>query len=299
MSIFKLFSKGPKLPEWAGSLNEKQYQAMWKAARAWVKTQGFEAEFNEDGGWLKPSTGFMADHQMNLHNLVPAAAQLLPDQVEAMIQAYFQGMWDNAQDNAWALCQPYERLAPLLKIRIFPSETASGLPGTISFPIGPYLTGMLYMDLPRIMASVTEDIFAKWQVDREEALALARKQTEEEFLGLIAGKTPLPFGEIFAIQRPENFLVAAGILVLDRLFESQPRGGVVVTVPTRSYLLGLAIEERVPVSMIEGIGAVSLQAAKEQAGAITPLLFWWHDGVLHALHEEEVWHRFNAIALTS
>lgn len=297
MSIFKLFGKGPKLPEWASVLNDKQYQAMWKAARAWVKNQGFEAVFNEDEGWLRPSTGFMADHAMNLHNLVPAAAQLQPSQVEAMIQNYFQGMWDRAEENAWALAQGYDRLAPLLRLRIFPADVAASMSVTIQTPISPYLSGLLFMDLPKIMSSVTEDIFANWEVNREEALAQARKQTEEEFMGLIAGKTPLPAGEIFAIHRPENFLVAAGILVLDRLFDPAPRGGVVVTVPTRSYMLGLAIEEKVPVSMIEGIGAASLQASREQPGPVTPLLFWWHEGVLHALHEPEVWARFNETAL--
>lgn len=292
MSLFKFFGRRPSLPEWAAPLNDAQYSALWKAVKDWIRIQGTDASFNEGEGWLKPGSGFLEGSKLYLHNLVPGLSKLNPKEVEQSVTGYFQGMWDRQQEVNWANSQSYDRIADLLRIRIFPKEALADLSGPVIYDINDSLVAALFMDLPTTMAGVTGEVAERWGVSLEDAIAKAIERTEEEFLKQVQGGPSLPVGIIFELHDPESFTVASGILSIPRLFPSQPRFGVVLSVPSRSHLLGIALEEKTDLQKVEKLGALAQKICQEHPGVITPDLFWWMDSQFLSLNRKAVWDRF-------
>lgn len=252
---------------------------------------------NEAEGWIKPSTGFLEGSQVNLHNLVPALSKLKPDEVRQNATSFFQGLWDRQEEVNWGNQQTYDRIADLLRIRIIPLRTVTELPGSVFTQINQYLASVLYMDLPTTMAGVLRDNVNLWGIPLETVFSRAASQTESEFLSHLDGKVPLPMDEIFAIHRPSSFIIASGVLSLLKLFESEPEKGVLVAVPTRSHLIGLALNSRTSIQHVETLASESSRLSSEHPGAISPHLFWMKDGCLLPMHEAEVWGSFCAEAL--
>ncbi|MFJ4616816.1 immunity 49 family protein [Streptomyces sp. NPDC088812] len=151
-------------------------------------------------------------------------------------------------------------------------------------PVAEDLVAALALDTPDFVRILDDaDVVraggnALWAAGRANLLADPVEYTQ----------VPCPSGALLHSVYGDSHSVASRALVLEELVRDLtgrelPAAGALVAVPTRHLLAFHPIEDGTAVDAVNDLGAYALGAHQDGPGALSPRLYWWHQGRLTCL----------------
>lgn len=156
--------------------------------------------------------------------------------------------------------------------------------------VGPGLREILALDLPESVMMLTDEALQPLG-----DLAYLRDQALYNLRGLPveAHETVRDDeGMRFEVVLGDSFYTASRILALESVVrqvtgEELPADGALVAIPFRHQLAFHAIRDTGMIAALNGMAAFAATGFEDTPGAISPYVYWWHEGTLTQLSDRE------------
>ncbi|MFK4069822.1 immunity 49 family protein [Streptomyces sp. NPDC029674] len=170
----------------------------------------------------------------------------------------------------------------LLPDDAFPGELANGF--RYARPVAEGLLLALALDTPTSVRILNDHDVAR--VGAEQLWAAARQNLIREPVEHV--EVTGPQGARLQSVHGDSHFVASKALVLPELARATtgrelPEAGALVAVPSRNLLAFHPIEDGTVVDAVNDLGTYALGAHEDGPGALSPRLYWWHQGRLTSL----------------
>ncbi|WP_343242434.1 MULTISPECIES: immunity 49 family protein [unclassified Streptomyces] len=170
----------------------------------------------------------------------------------------------------------------LLPDDAFPAETANSFRYTR--PVAEGLLLALALDTPTSVRILTDHDVARAGLD--ELWVAARNNLIRELVE--HDEVTGPQGARLWTVYGDSHFVASKALVLPELARATtgkdlPEAGALVVLPSRNLLAFHPIEDGTVVDAVNDLGAYALGAYEDGPGALSPRLYWWHEGRMTSL----------------
>jgi hypothetical protein len=169
----------------------------------------------------------------------------------------------------------FEEARPLLKVRLYPTDTPLD-PAVTPHPAEGLSAALVY-DLPETVMKVSKDHLAAGGKPAEDLFKIALENCRDE-PGIEEQTIEIPGGVKFQILAGDSFFTATQMLLLEqRLPKPLPELGALVAVPTRNTVLYHAITDETVRTALQAMGFYANGVFNQGPGSITPDLYWWRE----------------------
>ncbi|MDI2131241.1 hypothetical protein [Yinghuangia seranimata] len=220
------------------------------------------------------------DQYLPLDNLAHFARSTPPAEWAALVDRHFSAFF-----NAPYSATPADQLLRDTRLRLLADDA---LPDDGGFdyvrPVAEGLVEALALDLPDTVRMLHDDDVAAAGLDALRAAGRANLLAEPADHELVER----PGGAVLHYVSGDSFFVASKVLVLDDYALATtgrplPEDGALVVVPARSLMVYYPIADGHVVEAINDLANFGLGAYEDNAGSISPRLYWWHAGALTSL----------------
>ncbi|MEV6396131.1 hypothetical protein AB0M39_15360 [Streptomyces sp. NPDC051907] len=185
---------------------------------------------------------------------------------------------------------PAEQIRAQLYPRVVGADGLNSEHFVYARPLAPGLFEILALDLPESVMMLTDEALEPLgDLDylREQALYNLRG------LPLEAHETVKDTGGMrFEVVLGDSFFTASRVLTLDSvvrqvLGQELPADGALVAMPFRHQLAFHAIHDTTMIPALNAMASFAATGFEDTPGAISPYVYWWHDGTLTQLSDRE------------
>ncbi|MFI5384623.1 MAG: hypothetical protein ACHQ50_00730 [Fimbriimonadales bacterium] len=177
-----------------------------------------------------------------------------------------------------------KRLSAMLKVRIYPNKGYNESTRGPKWPVADDMFACLVVDLPEMVKSLAEEELAILAMEPDAAFSLALENvwSEEKV-------------ERMQLKRDDNVIDALSgsglfttthLFLLDRYLD-EPQFGAFVAVPNRHHLFFHQIRDKRSFEVGGTMAELAAVAYEQGPGSLSPELYWWDDGRLVALNDED------------
>ncbi|MEU8487480.1 immunity 49 family protein [Streptomyces sp. NPDC048641] len=217
-----------------------------------------------------------------LSNLAQRCRRSAEEDWPGIVEQHFAGL-ENASQGGESCTELLERTCwRLLPDDAFAGDTADGF--RYARPVAEGLLAALALDAPTSVRILDDQDVARvgperlWAAGRTNLLR--RPVEHDEFRG--------PQGALMHSVYGDSFFVSSKVLVLPELVREStgrelPDAGALVVLPTRHLLAFHPIVDGSVVDAVNDLGAYAIGAYEDGPGALSPRLYWWHQGRLVSL----------------
>lgn len=280
MSWWKSWWRPPP-PSWARFFTKAEYYRFLHEVESYFKKRGLPIAIQDSV--VNILSGMPGGVQRcGLLNLAQRCKQE-PDQAawSELIAAHFDGFERHLAESARVqeLVADFERIAPLLALRLYPGSYLDGetathcvyrtdLPGTVT---------VLVYDLPSSIQNVRPADVAVWGREVDELFEIALDNIR---LHSHPQRTEVACGDGLALQvlSGPDYFVASHALLLDEHPDCVGLYGALVGVPHRHALLAYPIRDVRVLKVVQPMLAAIIGMELSGPGSISAQLYWYHGG---------------------
>lgn len=287
MGIFqKLFGGGASVPHWADFFSPSEFKQFMATVEADLHGRRLQYTLEDGVVTIPAATG--EPHRCGLQNLAQLCKATPSDEWPKVVQQHFENLFSSDQQRKAleADMHDYEKMRPLLKIRIFPENMPDEVKeAAVCRTLAPGLLAILSIDLPMSTISVSQKDAVKWDIDEDLIFqnALENVRTADPASSEIVNvDEELRLHTIVG----DSFFTSTHVMMLGEHLDRPAENGLLVVVPHRHTIIYHYIENKSMVRAIEALLQMAYGMYKEGPGSISPALYWWRDGDLTILPSE-------------
>jgi hypothetical protein len=263
---------GPAVPAWASFMDPAEHRAFLGHVEAAL--HGLEWRWGDGAVEVLLEDGPV---ELGLANVAQMSHAAEPADREGLVREHFTRLV-RLHEAPSSEDQPYEVVAPLLKIRVWAREDLPPDFPLVSRPVGEDLLAVLSIDWPEQVTTVHADQAEAWGRPAGELWERAAEQTRADPDMDVERHAP-DEGLPVTTCTGDSFFASSRALWPDELLgATPPPGGVLVAFPNRHLAVVCAVEDLGVVPTISWLASFVHDRWVEGPGSISRDLHWWRDG---------------------
>jgi hypothetical protein len=283
-----LFAKKDDLPYWAKGVKQQQYNDMWVAVRAFFEAHSTEIIENEQEGYIEPTSGYLAQHTLGLHNLVRHVKGMNAEQIAKCVNEHFGRFIDLATEQERVAHSSFDEVKHLFRVQLYfydETQPDNFVADTAGKMLCSNLKACLTLELSHCAVTVSEVELQKWGVSIEELLELGLNHI---FQGIsdLPRFDPLNGKPIF-VSNPDDLFISSICLDVERFASPEPEFGYLLFIPGRHQFLLFPMIDSFWMNQYDKLCAGSLKMFNESTGKVSSEAFWLKNGVFKPLGPSE------------
>lgn len=264
-------------PQWASFFNGAQYARFAELVRDYFAGRRLTVELHEGVLKLPVQQGNAEENSMGLQNIAELCAQIPPDQWVDAIEEHFDHVLDSQEEGRQLeqIIGDFPKVRDLLVVRLFPEDYLdAGAKMAYRRDIEGTVTALAF-DMTSAFRTVARDEADRWGLRDDELFRIAMANTR---VRSAVGVEPVDVGEGVRVQvlSGPSMMVSSAALMIDDFPQCVGRFGSLVGVPSRSIVLGYAIDDSRTIQAVPRLAYAVSSIYRQGPWSVSPLLYWYY-----------------------
>jgi hypothetical protein len=286
MNLLNRFRKDP-MPEWANCFSYKEFGTFREAVQSYFDDHQSNAEYDFTQGLVKPHAGMFEGATLGLANLAKRCAGVPAPEMQHTVHSWFGNFWRIQEERDEITRMSFEHAQKFIKARLF-YNGAGEYQFAAGSDIDEILRLVLVYDLEHSTASLLESDVDRYPVSLKELTeqAVDRTLRVERECSQVREIASGPLKGAHMVVEPSDSFLSIFALDPQLLFNSQPKNGFLVGIPSRSFFIAYPLESAASTSMIKELSRLIGKVSEQDEGLISSNPYWFTGGHLKRLEFE-------------